>query len=253
MTQRLHGRHGDPAPRVQAVIDRLLHGHGAPRVLEAGCGSTSRVHLPEDRVLVGIDISQQRLERHPSLDERVLGDLQAHRWPASSFDLVVCWDVIEHLPEPLRALENLFDSLRPGGVVLLAFPNLWSLKGWLTKLTPFGFHAWFYRHILGDRRPREQLDQFSTPFRPDVAPSRIRRLASNHGLDLVYEELYEGPVQAHLRQRSRLADVAFGALALVSKGLSLGMLDLGLSDCILVFQRRPQAPLAVSRPAPSKT
>jgi SAM-dependent methyltransferase len=245
---KLYGRQGDPAPRVQAAIDGVLRARVAPRVLEAGCGSTSRVQLPPDRVLVGIDISERQLDRHPTLDERVLGDLQQHRWPPGSFDLIVCWDVVEHLPEPGRALQLMFESLRPGGAVVLAFPNLWSLKGLVTKLTPYGFHVWFYRHILGDRRPRNELDQFTTPFRAEVAPARIRRLARGHGLEPIYEEIYEGPVQTHMRRQSRLADIAFGALAVLSRLFSAGRLDLGLSDCVLVFRRSAQPAALLGEP-----
>lgn len=241
--QRLHGRHGDPIDRVSARVGRLLEGLVRPRVLEAGCGSTSRLPLPPDRILVGLDISPRQLARHTSLDEPILGDLQEHRWPADSFDLIVCWDVIEHLSQPAQALRHLFAALRPGGGVVLAFPNFWSLKGFVTKLTPFRLHAWFYR-LLGDPRPFDAMDQFPTPFRLDIAVPRMRRLAVQSGLEVMYEELYEGPVQVHLRQRSRLADAAFGTLGLLSRACSLGRIDLGLSDGVLILRRPPsdQAP-----------
>ena len=238
--KRVIGRHGDPLARVQAVLDTLLADTPAPRVLEAGCGSTSRIALPRQRQLVGIDISERQLARHPSLDERVLGDLETTTWPANSFDLVVCWDVIEHLNRPDLAMTQLMASLRPGGGLLLAFPHFWSLKGLVTKLTPFGFHAWFYRHILGDRRERAALDQFPTPFRRDIAPQRVKQLAARAGLAVLYEEIYEGPVQTSMRERHRVFDWAFAALGGVSRTLSLGTIDLGLSDCILIL-RKPTA------------
>lgn len=257
--KRVIGRHGDPMARVQAVLDQLLAQVPAPRVLEAGCGSTSRIALPRERQLVGIDISERQLARHPALDERILGDLERTTWPAHSFDLVVCWDVIEHLQRPDLALSHLMASLRPGGGLLLAFPHFWSLKGLVTKLTPFGFHAWFYRHVLGDRRARAALDQFPTPFRPDIAPQRIKRLATQLGLSVAYEEIYEGPVQTNMRQRKRLYNWAFAALGGVSRALTLGRLDLGLSDCILILRKphdktiAPEVVAATMPPCPLTT
>lgn len=160
--QVLRGRYGAPYDRVQAVVDRLLTGRVAPRVLEAGCGSLSRVQLPDDAYLIGVDITQRQLDANTMLDERILGNLETHAWPPASIDMVVCWDVIEHLSNLGAALDRLQAALKPGGAMVLAFPNPWSLKGMVTKLTPYWVHYIFYRYVIGDKRPRSQSDQFPT-------------------------------------------------------------------------------------------
>nr|WP_238391732.1 MULTISPECIES: methyltransferase domain-containing protein [unclassified Mycolicibacterium] len=239
----MRGRHGDPQPRVQGVVDQLLAGKDRPRVLEAGCGSLSRVKLPKSRMLVGIDIEQRQLDRNTSLDEKILGDLQTMDTPAPGYDLVLCWDVIEHLPSPMNALERMTAALNPGGGLVLAFPHLWSLKGLLTKFTPYFVHALFYRYIVGDKRSSDEWDQFPTFFRAGIAPARLRAWAAQHDLEVAYDEIYEGPVQTALRSRGLLLDKSFAALGMVSRVLSLGRLDLGLSDCVLVL-RRPSVAVA---------
>ncbi len=236
----LKGRHGDPKQRVDAIVARLLAGRPRPRVLEAGCGSSSRVALPPDRHLVGIDIAQRQLDNHKTLDERHLGDLQTHVFEGEGFDLVICWDVIEHLPEPIHALERMADALKPGGAVVLAFPNLWSLKGLVTKFTPYKVHEWFYRYVIGDTRASNEWDQFGTVFRASIAPPALRKWAAGRGLEVVYDEVYEGPVQSGLRKDRWYMDVGFGALGRLSRASTLGALDLGLSDCVMVL-RRPTA------------
>jgi SAM-dependent methyltransferase len=233
----LRGRHGDPTARIQAVLDEILSGIEQPRILEAGCGSTSRIRLPARRTLVGVDISERQLMRHPSLDVRIVGNLEQHSWAPGSFDLIVCWDVIEHLDHPSQALTKMFEGLRPGGIVLLAFPNYWSLKGLVTRLTPFGFHAWFYRHLLHDRRRTVDLDQFPTPFRREIALHRAKALVRRAGLEVLYEEIYEGPVQLALRKRGRGWNAWFGCLGAISRLLSFGRVDMGLSDCILIVRK----------------
>ncbi|MUL63469.1 hypothetical protein BOO86_03245 [Mycobacterium sp. CBMA 234] len=234
---QLRGRHGDPHQRVQGVVDQVLEGTDRPRVLEAGCGSLSRVNLPNQRVLVGIDIEQRQLDRNTSLDEKILGDLQTMATPVSGYDLVLCWDVIEHLPSPMQALERMTAALNPGGGLVLAFPHLWSLKGLLTKFTPYFVHALFYRYIVGDKRRSDEWDQFPTFFRASIAPARLRAWAAQHGLEVAYDEIYEGPVQTALRSRNRLLDTSFAALGAASRVMSFGRLDLGLSDCVLVLRR----------------
>ena len=235
--ERWRGRNGDPKTRVQQVVDRLLVNVEAPRVLEAGCGSMSRLSAATQWHMTGIDVSMRQLERNTSLAEKVHGDLQVYRWPSRCFDLIVCWDVIEHLNDPVAAITGLAEALRPGGGLVLAFPNFWSLKGLVTKFTPFRLHAWFYRYILGDRRRIEELDQFPTPFRLAISPARIVALGRRLGLTTVLDEHYEGPVQTHMRARSRLADIAFACLGWGSRLVTGGRLDLGLSDCVVILQR----------------
>lgn len=234
---RLRGRNGDPKQRVQQVINDLLADIHSPRVLEAGCGSMSRICPAPAWILVGIDISERQLARNNSLSEKILGDLQQHRWTTPEFDLIACWDVIEHLEDPVAAFRNLVDGLKPGGAIVLAFPNLWSLKGLVTKFTPFSVHAKFYQYVLGDRRRAEDLDQFPTPFRFAISPSHLRALAAKLTLEVVFDEIYEGPVQCHMRRTSKLANFALGALGLISRLFSFGRLDMGLSDCILIVRR----------------
>lgn len=237
LSLKIVGRHGDPMPRVQRVIDDIVSSNDTPQVLEAGCGSMSRVRLPTGAHLTGIDIAQRQLDNNQSLNVKILGDVQAHSWPPNSFDLIVSWDVIEHLNDPVKALDRLAESLKPDGGIVLAFPNIWSLKGIVTKFTPFWFHVMFYRHVIGDKRSVDKWDQFPTYLRSRIAPGSIRKWAKSNGLITTYDEVYEGSVQSHLRSKSRLMDFLFGGLALFSKTISAGRFDAGLSDCVIIIRR----------------
>lgn len=52
---------------------------------------------------------------------------------AASFDVVVAWDVIEHVPDPAVFLSRVHELLRPGGTVALSLPNVDSLPARLLR------------------------------------------------------------------------------------------------------------------------
>lgn len=226
------------AAEIEALLERLLPHEQGVLVLEAGCGSMSHFRLPAKARLVGIDVSARQLDNDTRLDEKVLGDLQYYEWPADRFDVVVCWDVLEHLPDPVAAMRRMFAATRPGGLLVFAFPNRNSLKGWVTRLTPFAVHAWFYQVIIGDTRRRDELDQFPTYMRRAIAPARVLALAKQSAMSIEYLRIYEGPVQAHLRDRRRLANTAFAIVGAVCRGLTLGRYDPNQSDCVMVLRKK---------------
>lgn len=97
------------------------------RVLEVGCGegivlATLAARLPGTR-LDGLEIDETALEearnRCPGAT-LVRGDACAVPFDDQSFDLVVCLEVLEHLPEPARALRELRRVTRAG--CLLSVP-----------------------------------------------------------------------------------------------------------------------------------
>jgi 2-polyprenyl-3-methyl-5-hydroxy-6-metoxy-1,4-benzoquinol methylase len=54
------------------------------------------------------------------------------------YDAVTCWDVIEHLEDPVRALVHLKRCLKPGGYLFLSTPDAGSVIGRI-----LGRH-WYY-------------------------------------------------------------------------------------------------------------
>ena len=72
-------------------------------------------------------------------------------YPDSSFDLVTCTEVIEHLEDYRAALREMARVLRPGGVLVVTTPNVLNLRSrWRYLL--FGFFNMFGPLPLGDGR-----------------------------------------------------------------------------------------------------
>ncbi len=229
---------GNPIDAAQASVTRALSSHAAPRVIEAGCGARSHLRYPRTACVIGVDLVDAQLRRNTSTPHLARGDVTALPIAPACADLVVCWDVLEHLPHPALAIAEIARVLRPGGLAVLALPNILSLKGLITRFTPWWFHVWVYRHVLGDTSAgTDAFDQFPTAFRFGLRPAGLRRLARAHGLRVESLALYEGPVPTHFRRRHRLADVALGAAGRLTRLLSAGRYDTTLSDMVVVLSR----------------
>lgn len=68
----------------------------------------------------------------PWYENVVVADLErdALPWVAGSFDAVICADILEHLRDPVRALQMLSALVAPEGQVLISVPNVahWSMR-----------------------------------------------------------------------------------------------------------------------------
>lgn len=153
------------------------------RVLDAGCGANAHLAFGglrpsslEGAHVTGLDIDGAALAANRRLDERIVGSVETYPLPNEAFDIVVCWDVLEHLRRPYMALDNLQRALKPGGLMILGFPNVLSLKGIVTKVTPYSFHRWVYKYVY-----RSDLKPYPTVLRLALRPSAVRRWAEARG------------------------------------------------------------------------
>jgi SAM-dependent methyltransferase len=224
---------------LQNLIDELMAGKKAPRILEAGCGALTHVNLPDDAYVVGIDISSDQLERNKNLDERIHGDVQSYDLPESTFDMIICWNVLEHLRRPEEALKRFARALRKGGIVVLSAPNPLSTKGILTKTTPFAFHVWFHRNVRGWKEAgTEGNPPFPTYMRMSMGPAAIRRLGESLDLSVVYERLFGyGDSRDVLGYKKTYVTVVMKMLNLILKAISLGRLQPEQSQFTMVLRK----------------
>jgi SAM-dependent methyltransferase len=116
--------------QANTLTDLLHHDSVFPEgseILEAGCGiGAQTVFLAEKNPgsrITCVDISEKslaearkRLADVPNVTF-LQADLFASPFPAKSFDHVFVCFVLEHLPDPVRALINLKKTLKPGGTI----------------------------------------------------------------------------------------------------------------------------------------
>ena len=218
---------------LQQVLDSQLTSE-KPLVLEAGCGSITHVKLPPATQLIGLDISEKQLARNHQLQEKIIGDIQDHDFKGRVFDLVVCWDVLEHVLRPLDAIRNLIKATKPGGILVIAMPNVNSLWGLATKYTPHWLHIFFYRYFLGTKEAGTgDKGPFPTFLKWELAPDSVRSLVLARGCKIAFFKTYD-PMLHSLRKRSRMLYFGYVGAAAVLKILSFSRLG-GTGNSGLIF------------------
>jgi 2-polyprenyl-3-methyl-5-hydroxy-6-metoxy-1,4-benzoquinol methylase len=188
--------------------DRPLGGHrmlldmvpAGGRVLDVGCsgGYLAERLVAGGATVAGIELDPAAAERARSVCEQVLvGDVEALELPfeQSSFDAIVCADLIEHLRDPGAFLRRVRPLLRPGGRLVLTTPNVanWTIRLALLfgrwRYTERGILDRTHAHLFTKRTLVECLDEsgyelelldFTVPV-PVVGTAVLERIAHRVG------------------------------------------------------------------------
>lgn len=103
---------------------------GNDHVLETACGAGYGTQLiaSRSRHVVATDYSPIALEharKHFFAPNVTFNLMDCNHWtaPPESFDCIVSFEVLEHLPDQVAYLQNCLQSLRAGGMLLLSTPN----------------------------------------------------------------------------------------------------------------------------------
>jgi SAM-dependent methyltransferase len=214
---------------------------GKLAIYEAGGGSTS--FLPLDVLrrahVTVVDIDEEQIRNNDYAQQTILGDIQSWRFAPGSFDLVICYNVIEHVPDVEAALSGFCEALKQGGLILIGAPNPKSLSGVVTKFSPHWFHVWFYRHVRGDKKAGQPGQApFPTHFHPLVTLSNLEAFAKAHGLELIYRNEYESPRYPEMRARKPLFAALIDAAAVVLNALLPGKGDVRHGDYHVILRKR---------------
>ncbi len=150
------------------LIEKYSQGKG--KLLDIGCGGGFFLKTAEERGWEphGIDIVPGFVEF--ARDELQLKNvncrsLEELEYKKHFFDVIVLWDLIEHLPHPSNFLKTLNQLLRPDGLLVIWTPNARN-SAWL-KENWFGY------------QPLQHLYFFS--------PGTLNRTLQSTGFRVVYE------------------------------------------------------------------
>jgi SAM-dependent methyltransferase len=224
---------------ISRLLDAWLPDRDRLEVLDAGCGSRLPVAIGKPARITGIDISPESMRRASHLDRYIEGDIQTYVFDAA-YDLVVCMNVLEHVPYPKRAIANLAGALRPGGLIVLGFPNPLSLKGLATKFTPHWFHVMVLRRVFGySKAGLPGHAPFPTYLRFSLAAPSVAGELDRIGLYVLLQRTFEGNQPRELRHKSMALYSLYRSLCAIANATTLGVAGAERSESLIIACRHP--------------
>ena len=173
----------------------LARRYGPPggRVLELGCGMGHLLGWLTERYHVfGSDINPWALSQAkrnvPEGQFVLLSADEICVFPQAAFDVVIAKHVVEHLSQPEQAIAEMSRVLKPGGLLILATPNLSSPMRKRKKAAWIGYkdpthinmkppEEWLAALRLYGLRPRKVFSDgfWDAPYIPTV-PTGLQKL-----------------------------------------------------------------------------
>jgi spore maturation protein CgeB len=113
-------------------LKRISHYHRLPgkRLFDVGAATGFFLNLAraEGFDVAGVEPADYAagIARGKGLDVKT-GILEQGLLSPESFDVITMWDVIEHVPDPRATMSQVYEALRPGGILAINTPNSSSL------------------------------------------------------------------------------------------------------------------------------
>jgi SAM-dependent methyltransferase len=163
-------------------------------VIDLGAGARPTIR-PEDRPegcdYVGVDISRAELDRAPSGSYSSAYAVDVSSPGASvgttSADLVMSWQVLEHVQSMSTSLENMHSWLAPGGQMVALLSGSWALSSIVSTLMPHGLRSRMTRSLYGNATE----DKFPTVY-DNCRASQLRRLLAGRWTGFAVLPRYRG-------------------------------------------------------------
>jgi SAM-dependent methyltransferase len=147
------------------------------RVLDVGCGDRPYEELLRGAAeLVGFDVpGNPHADLHGSIDALPVED--------ASFDVVLCLQVLEHVPDPAAAVRELRRVVRPGGRVLASTHGVYPFH-------PNPDDLWRWTHQGLERLFLTNAEWSSVTVAPGAGTAATLAMLSAHFLDLLAKRLH---------------------------------------------------------------
>jgi len=156
------------------------------RILDLGGGRSPYLppeHRPPECRYVGVDIDAAELEAAPegAYDDIIVADVTDSLPTDELFDVVITWQVLEHVSSMERALGNIREILVPGGVLFAQLSGSGAVFAVLTRLIPYRARVGLMAKLLG----HHETDHFPTAYDQCRASDLRRLLAGWRRADIV--------------------------------------------------------------------
>lgn len=163
--------------RSKFITEKLIT--QTPKVLDVGCGGgiLSEALAKSGAQVTGIDLSEASIEaarKHAqeqglSIDYRVTSAEEIAESQASSYDVVTCMEMLEHVPEPEKIVAACAKALKPGGQAFFSSINR----------TPKAFLF----VIIGGEYILRLLPRGTHTYNKLIRPLELKMWSQNHGME----------------------------------------------------------------------
>lgn len=136
--------------------NNVAHYHTRPRtrVLDIGCGNGASL-LEIQRA--GAEAFGTEVDRNVAAVAAELrlnihfGDITTSPWPDHSFDDITMSQLLEHTATPAEFLQQLKSKLKPGGRIIMSFPNIDSFNRVRSKKKWVNWHVPYHMNFFSRR------------------------------------------------------------------------------------------------------
>ena len=157
--------------RDESKLLNLCTQHAKNSVLDIGCANKRlRKFLPSSCHYYGLDYLDTATELYQTNPD-IFGDAQNLPFRDHSIDTVSLIEVLEHIPNPEKAVAEISRVLKNGGKLIMTVPFLYPLHD-----APYDFHRWT-QYALENLALQHQLSVIEINFRGK--PSETAALLSN--------------------------------------------------------------------------
>ena len=127
----------------QATL-RLVLAHVRGRAIDLGCG-----YAPFRNQLTDNVTAYDTLDLRPRIRTTYVGDVQdMYMISQESYDSALILEVLEHVPDPFKAMREIYRILKPGAVVVLSVPHLSRIHD--APYDYYRFTSFGLQHMLSD-------------------------------------------------------------------------------------------------------
>ncbi|MGB8190490.1 MAG: class I SAM-dependent methyltransferase, partial [Chitinophagaceae bacterium] len=128
----------------------------ATHILDVGCGAgdTGEMLTEQGFVVDGITLSEDEKQEAQKIMRNVYVHNVEQGLPAElkdQYDVVILSHVLEHICYPQRLLKDIYSHLKPGGILIIALPNLMHFNSrWKLARGKFNYEEygiWDYTHF----------------------------------------------------------------------------------------------------------
>lgn len=210
---------------IENILKQKTRDNEPLQILEAGCGRKWPYNFKGlNYRLTGLDLDKAALEIRKNtqgdLDEIIEGDLSSVDLEENKYDAIYSSFVLEHIKDADVVIKNFIKWLKPDGIIILKLPDPYSAHGYITRISPFWFHIFYHRFIVGRKNAgKPGYGPYPTYYHPVISRKGMREFCNdkNNNVEIISEYGYEYSIHGKVFLK-RLVNLFSKALNILSFG-----------------------------------